>query len=231
MLKNWDGNVSADSVPAAIYEITFHHMLTNTLSDELGSNLTLGYFDGMGGQALQAMENLLNKPDDPLWDNKSTPKVEKRDDIIAQSLTQAVGELASVAGSNMQDWTWGKVHQITPRHEFSSADFVGGLFTLSSQPLGGDNTTVSVGAYTLLYAGFPLQGPIEVSTYQSYRMIIDLSDWTKSEAIFATGASGQPGSKYWGNLYPLWLAGEYIPLLYTQDQINANKDAVLTMTP
>jgi len=231
MLKNWDGNVSADSVPAAIYEITYNHMLTDTFSDELGSNLTLEYFDGMGGQVIQAMESLLSKPDDPVWDNKSTPKVEKRDDIIAQSLTQAVGELSSVAGSNMPDWTWGKVHEITPRHEFSSADFVGGLFTLASQPLGGDNTTVSVGGYTMLYAGFPLQGPIEVSTYQSYRMVIDLGDWTKSEAIFATGASGQPGSKYWGNLYPLWVAGDYNPLLYTQDQIDANKDAVLTLTP
>jgi penicillin amidase len=231
MLKSWDGNVSVDSVPASIYEITYHHMLTNTLSDELGSDLTLAYFDGMGAQALQAIENLLGKPDDPLWDNKTTPKVEKRDDIIALSLTQAVGELSSLLGSNMQDWTWGKVHQITPRHEFSSADLVGGLFTLSTEPLGGDNTTVSVGAYTLAYAGFPLQGPIQVSTYQSYRMIIDLADWTKSRAIFATGASGQPGSKYWGNLYPQWVAGEYNPLLYTQDQVNANKDAVLTLTP
>jgi penicillin G amidase len=134
-------------------------------------------------------------------------------------------------GSNMSDWTWGKIHEITPQHEFSSASLVGGLFTLSSQPLGGDNTTVAVGAYPVTYAGFPLQGPIQMTSHQSYRMIIDVGDWTKSVAVFATGESGQPGSKYWGNLYPQWVAGQYNPLLYTQDQINTNKDAVLTLTP
>src|SRR5206468_2769609 len=86
-------------------------------------------------KALQSIEGLLDKPDDPLWDRKDTPQVEKRDDILARSLTEATGELAASLGDNMQDWTWGKIHEITPRHEFSSADLVGGLFTLPSSPI------------------------------------------------------------------------------------------------
>jgi penicillin amidase len=231
LLKTWDGNMKVDSVAASIYEVSYHKLLTNTLSDELGTNLFLQYLDGMGGQALQSIEGLLDKPDDPLWDRKDTPQVEKRDDILVMSVTEATNELAAALGDNMQDWTWGKLHEIAPRHEFSSADLVGGLFTLGTSPLGGDNTTVAVASYPLPYAGFPLQGPFQVTTHQSYRMIIDVGDWSKSLAIFATGESGQPGSKFRENMYPQWVQGVYDPLLYTKEQIEANKDATLTLTP
>jgi acyl-homoserine lactone acylase PvdQ len=62
-------------------------------------------------------------------------------------------------------------------------------------------------------------------------MIIDVGDWSKSLAIFATGESGQPGSKFRENMYPQWVQGVYDPLLYTKEQIEANKDATLTLTP
>jgi penicillin amidase len=231
LLKNWDGTMKADSTAAAIYEVSYHKLLTNTLGDELGTPLIFQYLDGMGGQALQTIEGLLDKPDDPLWDRTDTPQVEKRDDILVRSITEATGELTAALGDNMQDWTWGKIHEITPRHEFSSADLVGGLFSLAASPIGGDNTTVAVASYPLPYAGVPLQGPFPVTNYQSYRMIIDVGDWTKSLAVFATGESGQPGSKYWGNMYSQWLQGAYNPLVYTKEQIDANKDAVLTLTP
>ena len=52
---------------------------------------------------------------------------------------------------------------------------------------------MAVASYPLPYAAYTLQGPFEVTTHQSYRMIIDVGDWTKSLAIFATGESGQPG--------------------------------------
>lgn len=231
LLKGWDGNMKADSVAASIYEVTYNKILTQTLGDELGSSLFLQYVDGMGGEALNTLENLMDNPNDPLWDRKDTPQVEKRDDIIALSLNQATAEMAATLGDNMQDWTWGKAHQITPRHEFSSADLVGGLFTLGTSPIGGDNTTVAVASYTMLYAGFPFQGPYQVSNHQSYRMVIDLADWTKAIAIFATGESGQPGSKFRENMYPLWVNGTYNQLLYTKEQVDANKDSVLTLTP
>jgi penicillin amidase len=231
LLKHWDGNMKVDSTAAAIYEVTYHKLLTDTLGDDMDPTIFLQYLDGMGGQALQSIEGLLDKPDDPLWDRKDTPQVEKRDDILARSLTEATAELAASLGDNMQDWTWGKIHEITPRHEFSSADLVGGLFTLPSSPIGGDNTTVAVASYPLPYAAYPLQGPFEVTTHQSYRMIIDVGDWTKSLAIFATGESGQPGSKFWENMYAPWVQGSYNPLLYTKEQIDANKDSQLTLTP
>ncbi|MEO8285649.1 MAG: penicillin acylase family protein [Chloroflexota bacterium] len=232
ILKDWDGNMKVDSPAAAIYEVTYNKLITTTLSDEgINDNLFLQYLDGYDGEAISAIETLLDKPDDPLWDRKDTAGVEKSDDILLASLTGAVNELTSNLGDNMQEWTWGKIHQIAPRHEFSSAQFVGGLFTLSASPIGGDKTTVAVASYPLPYAGFPLQGPYMVSSHQSYRMILDTSDWANSLGIFGTGESGQPGSKFRENMYQPWVQGIYNPMLYTKQQIDGNKDSVLTLTP
>jgi acyl-homoserine lactone acylase PvdQ len=107
---------------------------------------------------------------------------------------------------------------------------VGGLFTLQAEPIGGDNTTVSVGSYSVPVAAFPLQA-FPITGHQSYRMIIDLGDFTKSEAIFGTGESGQPGSKYRDNMYLPWLNYQYFPMFWTKDQINTNSADVLTLTP
>ena len=211
LLKNWDGSMKADSTAAAIYEVSYNKLITNTLGDDLGTPLIFQYLDGMGGQALQTIENLLDKPDDPLWDRKDTPQVEKRDDILVRSITEASNDLAASLGDNIQDWTWGKIHEITPRHEFSSADLVGGLFTLAASPLAGDNTTVSVGSYPLPYAGVPLQGPYPVTTYQSYRMILDVADWTKSLGVFATGEFWAAGKQVLGQHVPAMAARHLQP--------------------
>jgi penicillin amidase len=237
LLKAWDGNVKADSAAAAIYEITYHQILTRTLSDDLGRTFSLEetplliqYLDTFRGEALMTVANLLDKPDDPLWDDIETQATEKRDDILKAALTGAVTELSTALGDNMADWQWGKIHLVLPAHEFSNAQLVGGLFTLASAPVGGDNTTVSVASYELRMAAFPAQ-PFGISSHQSYRMIIDLADWNKAEAIFQTGESGQPGSKFRENMYPLWLNYQYLPMYYDKAQIDANKEGVLTLTP
>ena len=231
-LKGWDGSMTADSVPAAIYEVTYNNVLSRTLGDDMERNLFLQYVDSRAGEALRAISDLMERPDDPLWDRKDTgDKVEKRDDTLADSLTRASTEMAAFLGEDMAGWTWGKVHVITPRHEFSDATLVGGMFQMPSQGIGGDMTTVAVGGYPLIAAAFPLQQPYPVTLHQSYRMLLDVGDWSRSKAIFATGESGQPGSPFRDNMYPLWVRGEYLPMFYTAEQIEAATKGVLTLTP
>ena len=92
-------------------------------------------------------------------------------------------------------------------------------------------TTVAVAGYPLIAAAFPLQQAYPINTHQSYRMLLDAGDWSRSRAIFATGESGQPGSPFRDNMYPLWVRGEYLPMLYMQDEIEAAAKGVLTLTP
>jgi penicillin amidase len=224
LFEGWDGNLSTESVAASIYEATVHTALSETLSDDLGLDLFVEYLGTGGSVVLRSFETLLDKPEDPLWDRSDTPTRESRDAILTRSLEGAVSAVGEALGGDMNGWTWGKLHTITPRHTFGSQPLVSGLFNLPSMPLGGDGTTVAVSAYDLLR-------PFEVATYQSYRMVVDLGDWSNSIAVYAGGQSGQPMSKYWGDKFGPWQRGEFNPLVYSRTQLEENKGDVLTLRP
>lgn len=224
MFQGWNGDLKPDSAAAAIYEVTAQKALSETYSDNLGLDLFGEYLDIEGSTVLQSFEQLLDKPQDPLWDRKETPQKETRDDILLASLTSAVSDMTGALGGTMQDWQWGQIHTVTPAHPFGSQPVIGAMFNLPSVPIGGDQTTVSVGTFSLVE-------PFSVSSYQSYRMIIDAGDWSKSLGILAGGESGQPFSKHFSDMLTPWQNYQYNPILYTQQQIEANKESVLTLTP
>ncbi|HYP42342.1 MAG TPA: penicillin acylase family protein [Chloroflexia bacterium] len=226
MFKGWDGDIKADSPTAAIYEVVYQQAISETMSDDLGRDLFVVYLDVAGGNALRTLELLMDKPDDPIWDRSDTSQKETRDDILLKSLTTSVADMRSAPslGENMQEWQWGKIHTTQATHPFGAQPVIGGMFNLSAVPIGGDGTTVAV-------APFSLVRPFFVTNHQSYRMIIDVGDWTQSRAIYQTGQSGQPFAKHWGDMLTQWQKGEYNPLLYTTQQIDTNKEGTLTLTP
>jgi penicillin amidase len=224
LFQGWDGNLAPDSTQAAIYEVTVTKALSETYADELGAPLLAEYIGTAGSISLQGFEALLASPDDPLWDRTTTSATERRDDVLTQSLTDAVTDLKSAFGDDITQSTWGRFHTIAPKHTFGSQPVISAMFNLQSLPFGGDGTTVSV-------AGFDLFGPFDMRTYQSYRMIVDLGDFGKSVGVFAGGDSGQPFSKYWAQHFPDWQKGDMYPMVYSKEALAANTDAVLTLTP
>jgi penicillin amidase len=224
LFKGWDGDVRADSAAAGLYEVTLVNAISDTLRDDLGDDLFGNYLGTAAGPALRMVELMIDKPDDPFWDRTDTAAKEKRDDILLRALNEGVASLTTGIGPEPQEWTWGKLHTITPRHTFSGQPVISGIFTLESLPFGGDQTTVSVGPYELLQ-------PFEMTSHQSYRMIVDTGDWSKSLAIYAGGQSGQPYAKHWGDQYPLWQRGDYNPMLYAKQDVQGSQEGVLTLNP
>lgn len=224
MFRGWDGNIRADSATAAIYELTVNEAISQTLADELDPELFAQYLQVGGTTALRCLELLIDSPSDPLWDRRDTPQKEDRDAILLASLQQALAELRQALGDDMGAWQWGQLHRYAPAHPFSAQPPVSALFSLPDVPVGGDGTTVAVSSYPLLQSFY-------VRNHQSYRMIMDLSDWSRSLGIIGTGQSGQPYSRHWGDMLSKWQNGEYNPMLYAPDQIEANREGTLTLTP
>ena len=69
------------------------------------------------------------------------------------------------------------------------------------------------------------------STAPGYRQIIDLGDLSRSVSIIAPGQSGQPGSRHYDDLIEPWLEGEYHPMLWTRDQVDAEAESTLLLEP
>jgi penicillin G amidase len=55
----------------------------------------------------------------------------------------------------------------------------------------------------------------------SFRVVIDVGDWDNSRAMNTPGQSGDPASPHYRDLAPMWLKGEYFPLLYTRAKVEA----------
>jgi len=78
--------------------------------------------------------------------------------------------------------------------------------------------------------GFPA-GSFEQTSGASYREIFDLADWDQSVAINVPGQSGQPGSKHFDDLLALWRSGQYFPLRYSRDAVDAVTTDLLILQP
>ena len=65
----------------------------------------------------------------------------------------------------------------------------------------------------------------------SFRVVIDVGDWDNSRAINAPGQSGDPASPHYRDLAPLWLKGDYFPLLYTRAKVEAAAARRIDLVP
>jgi penicillin G amidase len=65
----------------------------------------------------------------------------------------------------------------------------------------------------------------------SFRLVVDVGNWDNSRAVNYPGQSGDPASPHYRDLAPLWLRGDYFPLLYTRDAIEKATQSRILLTP
>jgi penicillin amidase len=65
----------------------------------------------------------------------------------------------------------------------------------------------------------------------SFRVVMDVGQWDNSRAVNTPGQSGDPASPHYRDLAPLWLKGEYFPLLYTRQKIDAAAERRIELLP
>jgi penicillin amidase len=70
-----------------------------------------------------------------------------------------------------------------------------------------------------------------VTSGASVRLVLDVGRWDDSVAINSPGQSGDPFSPHYRDLFPLWAAGDYVPLLYSRAAVEREAETVLTVLP
>ena len=61
----------------------------------------------------------------------------------------------------------------------------------------------------------------------SFRMVCDVGNWDASVCINAPGQSGDPRSAHYDDLAPKWAAGEYVPLPFSREAVDAAAELVI----
>lgn len=223
-LKAWDRVYTRDSVGATIFEAFWKHLAHNIFDDELGADLAKEVID-LGSPTKLAVKNTLAQSDAPWWDNVSTPNKETRDEIVAKSLTNAIAELKGKLGNDMAQWRWGKLHTITFQNQTLGKSGVAPIEALFNRgPFALDGATSTVNAENT-------NEEFTVRSHPSWRMVVDLGDFTKSVAVHPTGQSGHTLSPHYDDMMKLWLEGRTQAFLWQRTDVERGAEGVLRLEP
>lgn len=221
MLEAWDHEVTAASAGAALYEVFLDELVAALLIDELGQELTLY----LNAKAYGIEDEILDRPDSPLWDDRTTPERETPARIVEKSLARAFEACRTRMGRNTARWSWGRLHGYIFRHPGATNALFASLLNRGPYRAPGDDNTVNV-SWCLA-----ARGSYEATTIPSMRMIADMSDPDGLWIAGPLGQSGQPGAPHYNDLTPDYLAGRQVRLPLTREGAASVARETLTLEP
>jgi penicillin amidase len=154
---------------------------------------------------------------EPAWLAGETPRAQ----IIAEALAGAVRSLETLSDAADQ-WQWGRIHQITFRHDLGRVEPLDMVFNLGPYPADGDSFTVWQTDLSVEEAN---------GVTASSRFLVDLGPAAHGWALLIPGQSGQVGSSHYGDLVEPWRVGDYFPLLWEEEEVTAVSRSRLILTP
>lgn len=229
LLRNWDGQLTADSIGGALYQVTRYTLIRHLLEPSLGKPLTRRLTgDGFNPVLINSHEfygydtvsllRILKDPDS--WWIKEAGGFET---TLTISFKQSIQWLRENFGPNPNDWRWGKIHRVFFLHPLGMKKPLDRLFNRGPYPIGGDTDTP---CQTAMLPNAPYDnkawGP-------SIRQIIDMNDLSRSMISVPPGQSGHVASRHYDDQLLPWLRGEYQPLLWTREQVEENTQGVLRL--
>jgi penicillin G amidase len=205
LLQAWDRRYTRENEGAVLFEAA---MTTAgaTLWDELAGAVQPG-----GG----AFIALLDDPDNRWWDVRGTTAVERRDDLLAEALTQAYQTTVRTYGPpEFGGWRWSAVHRLDIWHLLRlpalsrlNLDVTGGPSTISPT----STTGGSEGA--------------------SWRMVVELGREVRAWGTYPGGQSGNPASRHYDDRLAGWQSGQLDTLRLPRIPAEVPASSRLVLTP
>jgi penicillin amidase len=127
--------------------------------------------------------------------------------LLGASLEEAIAGLQARFGPESSAWRWGEAHVARFEHPLLRAVPLLGALTRLSVPTPGDEATVNRGGFRDVGAT-----PFANVHGAGLRAVFDLAEPRAGLAVIATGQSGHPLSRHWGDLLPRWRDGAMLSL-------------------
>jgi penicillin amidase len=208
LLKGWNFVESADSAPAALFEVWWSRYLAYVFKQgalSKAATATLGSVD------TAYLLNALERPQAAF----ASDALARRDWVLLTSLTLAWMDTQKLLGADPKQWQWGKLQQALIEHPFAAAVDAPTRAKLNVGPMPKHG-----GAHTPNMSSYDPRN-FRQTAGPSFRVVLDVGNWDNSRAINTPGQSGDPDSPHYRDLAPLWLKGDYFPLLYSRKRIEA----------
>lgn len=199
-LKNFDGDMRADSAAALIFAVWADELTRGLLVPKLGEARFIALYGKRHFRA--AVEGILAR-DDAYWCAPLSCSGQ-----AGVALSRALDRLAAPHGDQVAQWRWGDAHPALSSHRpFGNVPALARWFDLQV-PSGGDIFSVNVGQY---WANDPRE-PFASRHAASLRALYDLDNLENSRFIYQSGQSGLVFSPRYRDMQAEWAGGTYRPL-------------------
>lgn len=225
LLERWDFDARADRPEAAIFFETYRLAVLAAVEDELAPE-AVHFFLGQR-YSTNTCDLWFRKADHVVWDDRRTPKVETRAQVVVKAFEDAVATLVASQGFDPKAWRWGALHWHRPTHAFGGNPLLAGTVNLEKMGAGGELDSIWKSHFDLGSA----QSPFKAMAGPVYRQVVDLADPAHAWWTVDTGSSGWPLSPHYGDQYKTWRAGGLAPMLTDLEEIRRGEHGELTLTP
>ncbi len=223
LLQNWDGSHDLDDTEPTVFYRFIYHITKNTILDELGPDVFKAF--ELNNSFKRNMDAFFKNDQSKWWDNISTKNRETRQMIINQSFNNAIKDLESSLGTDLDTWKWGSVHSLTHNHPLGILPVVGKYFKVGPLAINGGRETVNNLDFKI-----DSSGRYQVSYGPALRRIIDFADTEHSQSVLPTGQSGNIMSPFYQDQAKMFAEGGSRPELMKRTEIEKNKIGKLIFT-
>ena len=214
LLTHWNFVLDKDSIEAGIYEMFQRHLMANVRSIVVPAEARA--FVGM--PAMARIIAWMEAPDGRF----GADPIAERNALLIKSLSEAVAELTSRLGPDMQRWTLGSYHYARILSPFATAvrPDLEAQYDVGHAPRGGDS-------YTITATG----GADNQGAGGSFKIVMDTENWDNSVGLNNPGQSGDINSPHYRDLYELWSRGKYFPIFYSRAKVESVAEKTVTLQP
>ena len=209
VLRGWDGELSAGSAAAALYEIWARRYLPQAAVKAIVPEAAR---EAIGSVALAGVVQTLEG---------GAVAGEVKRTILLESLAGAYGETTRRLGPDPAQWRWGTLHVADFRPSLAmpgreSERRVGPL------GIGGGASTPNAASWS---------GDFLLTSGPSVRLVMDVGAWDNSVAINAPGQSGDPASPHYRDLFARWAGGGYVPFVWSRPRVLQEAERIIAVVP
>jgi penicillin G amidase len=207
LMSDWDHVMGPESGPALLYAMWMYEYLPSALAAALLPE---------DATALLPLDTLT------IVDTLRYPLGQA---VALETLATAWDAASARFGGDPAAWRWGELHQIRFTHPLldQAPPELAERMRLPAYPRGGsantpNNTNFEPGDYRVLSGA-------------SFRMVLDVGNWDAARMTNAPGQSGDPRSPFYADLLEGWATGDSFPMVYSREQVLANRVLTIRLTP